>query len=479
MLKRTIVVLAALSMVVALIPAAAFAGAADITGVEVTVKDGAAAAVVGATVNVLDGTLSVWGGTNPTLAGGTTGNVVTIAGNYDGDANTPVDLPQKGDAVVVTATIAGVTYYFNATLTDADADGKSLIAVVVPTAGSGTITGDIEYDSNTGATDTITPMPGAETVSVWKGGVLFATVAGAAAANPAVDYSILTGPGAFTVSVDITDAMVTLLNRDVDAPATLDEGEIQFFSKKGVAAAATVVNVGVGITVTGVNFLYENEDSNLNPLTFDHIDAGKFTDMLGHWAEADATAAAAASLVTGCTATTFCPEADITRAEFSAILGRQITGNVIPVVVVGPYPDVAPGHWAAGWIQALKGAGVVTGDAAGMFNPDAPITRAEAAAMLARWAIASTLAPGAFIADVADGPDAGAGCSVADLPAATLSFIDVPTTHWASKMISWEYNNGVVKGNTNGTFGPDTNISRAEMVALTMRAYAKAGKVCT
>lgn len=46
------------------------------------------------------------------------------------------------------------------------------------------------------------------------------------------------------------------------------------------------------------------------------------------------------------------------------------------------FPDVAPGHWAEGWIEAAKSLGIVNGDENGNFNPFAPVTNEEYIKML-------------------------------------------------------------------------------------------------
>jgi hypothetical protein len=260
-------------------------------------------------------------------------------------------------------------------------------------------------------------------------------------------------------------------------PCAADEGEVMWFTQSA-AAGASVVNVPAAATVIGVNFLYENR-SVVNTATYDHIDAAVakfFADMLGHWAETPAAnlASLGTPWVTGCTTTplNFCPEGNITRAEFAAIVGREVTAGAIPVVVTAPYGDVPTSYWAAGYIQALKVAGIIMGNGAGNFNPEATISRSEAAAMLARWS--TTIGTGknplgvdltaAVDKAVLDALDVPAG-----LPAATLAFIDVPTTYWAAREISALVKIGVVKGTGAGTFAPEANLTRAEMVALVDR----------
>ncbi len=458
MLKRTIVVLATLSMIVALMPGVALAdGTADVDELQVTITGTTDVVSVEVFVGGVSAGVAASSGGSPNKA-----NVALAVGKYDGAGDTTDDYPQVGQvaSVEISWTPTGydaAVYHSSSALADGDADGTAVTTAALPAVGSGSIAGDAKQDTDQSATDTLIDLFYDGTV--WSGGVAKITWTGSGS------YHILTGSGAFMVSADVR-TYGDFLGVKVDTD-TIDDGEVQYFSKKATSAAANVVNVGAGVKVTGVDFLYENETAGVDITNFDHADilSSPFSDMVGHWAQTPVENLLGLGLVTGCTTTTFCPESDITRAEFSAMLGRELTGNVIPVVLTSVFTDVPASHWAAGWIKALKDAGIVKGDAAGAFNPEAKITRAEAIAMLARWAIVQ-----GYVAAVVDGPDAGTDVSTNDLPAATLSFVDVPTTHWAAKEVSWLFKNGVVKGNTDGTFGPMTNLSRAEMAALTDRA---------
>ena len=130
------------------------------------------------------------------------------------------------------------------------------------------------------------------------------------------------------------------------------------------------------------------------------------------------------SIVSGDTSGNFNPDANLTRAEFAKMVYIAHSGaGALPVVSSAPFADVSTAYWAAPYIAALKGAGVVQGDGAGNFNPDASISRAEALVMIVRAGL--TLATddgGGWIGDVTDGSDTDKVCSEADVPAATLAF---------------------------------------------------------
>jgi len=120
--------------------------------------------------------------------------------------------------------------------------------------------------------------------------------------------------------------------------------------------------------------------------------------------------------------------------------------NVTLERLVAGYRDI-DGHWAESVIVALKSKGIAGGTGENRFNPDRGITRAEAVAMTMR----------AF--DVKKRP-----------VAVSLSFPDVPRSHWAYTAISEAASGGIVTGLPNGAFGPARLITRAEIAVMLARA---------
>ena len=90
--------------------------------------------------------------------------------------------------------------------------------------------------------------------------------------------------------------------------------------------------------------------------------------------------------------------------------------------------------------------GIVKGDSHGKFNPNAPITRAEFAAIAARF-------------------DDKANTTAVD-------FSDI-ASHWAKDEISAAANNGWINGYTDGTFRPNNKITRAEAMTLVNRVLKR------
>ena len=138
------------------------------------------------------------------------------------------------------------------------------------------------------------------------------------------------------------------------------------------------------------------------------------------------------------------PQNNITRAEVATIFFRLLTDDVRDenLTKTNRYSDVAATSWYNTAVSTLGSMGIITGYPDGTFRPNAAITRAEFAAIAARFDN--------------DG----------DKTAAKFSDI---ATHWAKDEISIAYNNGWITGYPDGTFGPQRDITRAETMTLVNR----------
>ena len=110
-------------------------------------------------------------------------------------------------------------------------------------------------------------------------------------------------------------------------------------------------------------------------------DRNSFSDVNStNWFCTSVSTLSAMGVITGYPDGSFRPNANITRAEFAAILSR-LAG--VKSSYTASFSDLA-GHWAAGAISAVSAKGWVTGYPDGSFHPNANITRAEAMAMINR-----------------------------------------------------------------------------------------------
>lgn len=106
-----------------------------------------------------------------------------------------------------------------------------------------------------------------------------------------------------------------------------------------------------------------------------------FSDVSdGQWHNKAVSTMAKLGIVKGRRADRFDPDASITRAEFAAICARF---NTKPVENSGSFSDIS-GHWAENEIERAAAFGWISGYPDGTFRPDARITRAEAMTMINR-----------------------------------------------------------------------------------------------
>ena len=138
------------------------------------------------------------------------------------------------------------------------------------------------------------------------------------------------------------------------------------------------------------------------------------------------------------------PQNNITRAEVATIFFRLLTDETREANMTksNGYNDVKDGDWFCYAVSTLSKMGIIKGYEDGSFKPNDPISRAEFAAIAARF-----------------DPDGD------KTPA---SFADV-TSHWAKDEISIAANHGWIKGYEDGSFKPDQKITRAETMTLVNR----------
>jgi ABC-type transport system substrate-binding protein len=113
--------------------------------------------------------------------------------------------------------------------------------------------------------------------------------------------------------------------------------------------------------------------------------APTFNDTVGHWAEDWIEALKNDGITSGCGNGNYCPEASVTRAQMAVFLLRARYGsNYTPPNATGVFADVPVGYWADDWIEQLAAESITGGCGAGIYCPDAPVTRAQMAVFLVR-----------------------------------------------------------------------------------------------
>ncbi|MGD1942964.1 MAG: S-layer homology domain-containing protein [Leptolyngbyaceae cyanobacterium] len=123
-----------------------------------------------------------------------------------------------------------------------------------------------------------------------------------------------------------------------------------------------------------------------------------------------------------------------------------MAGAAFPLIAAAPamaqsaqFVDVGNGYWAQPYIETLAAEQIIAGFPDGTFKPDQPVTRAQFAAIV-RQAFDQ--------ARTRSAPNFG----------------DVPTSYWATEAISDAYGQGFMSGYPDGTFQPEQQIPRVQVV---------------
>ena len=165
-----------------------------------------------------------------------------------------------------------------------------------------------------------------------------------------------------------------------------------------------------------------------------------FHDVSGHWASNVIDEWSKNGTVSGYEDGSFRPDNSITRAEFAAIVDK-----VCALSANGQdFSDVKVGDWYYTAVKDLAGSGITAGYEDGTFRPANPITRQEAAVMLAK----------AFHLTAAN----------TDLSGKFSDHSQV--AHWAQASVAALVEADGISGYPDGTFRPQGHITRAEVVTI-------------
>jgi len=177
--------------------------------------------------------------------------------------------------------------------------------------------------------------------------------------------------------------------------------------------------------------------------------AAAFRDTAGHWAEKTLDEWQDEGLIDGYGDGSFQPNGTVTRAEFAKLVNRTLGFTAESEI---SFSDVTERDWFHAEVAKAVAAGYAQGSG-GLFRPNQPVTRAEAAAMLAR---AAGLAAKEERAD--------AFADAASIPA------------WARGSVGAAAEAGYMTGYPDGTFGALGSITRAEAVVTLDRVRRSAQK---
>ncbi len=184
-----------------------------------------------------------------------------------------------------------------------------------------------------------------------------------------------------------------------------------------------------------------------------------FSDVLGRFWALDAIAGCyAAGIVAGYSDGTYRPGEPVARDQMAVYMARAVAGGEAKVPsgpATASFSDVDTSSWAFRYVEYCKAEGVVTGYSDGTYRPTEQVTRDQMAVYVAR-AMATPTGP-------------------ADLqhytPPTTPSFSDVATSQWAYKEVEFCKSQHVVAGYEDGTYRPESPVTRDQMAVYVARAF--------
>ena len=166
-----------------------------------------------------------------------------------------------------------------------------------------------------------------------------------------------------------------------------------------------------------------------------------FWDIENHWAQNEIIDFANKGYLNGKPDGGFHPQDTITRAEFVKVINRMFGLTMTSAVTFSDVPD---GYWAKNEIDIAVTNGVAQGDGMGNFEPEKPITRQEAAKMIANYLKISDTNHD----KIAKFPDYN------------------QVANWAKNELEAVIERGYIKGDDLGMLSPRANMTRAEAVVM-------------
>jgi len=198
---------------------------------------------------------------------------------------------------------------------------------------------------------------------------------------PATEFRQNDQTGEFTLVVYDMDVKVT------GVQDSTVKTSIQFKVPTGLPKALESA-LGVYVEEADGTWAYVPSQKNGNTLEFTpphfsiyalRTNSVEFSDMTGHWAESAAETMAAKHVVSGVGNGMFAPNAQVTRAEFATMLVKYLG---LEKTKTAGFSDVPADAWYAEYVDAAAENGLISGMGDGRFDPLAPVTREQVAAMI-------------------------------------------------------------------------------------------------
>ncbi|HWR56871.1 MAG TPA: S-layer homology domain-containing protein, partial [Negativicutes bacterium] len=410
----------------------------------------------------------------------------TAAGAYN---TTPLATGITSTTYTATSLTNGTAYYFAVTAVNpAGESEKSEEASATPRTSSGggsgggsstTKTSTVTVSSNKSGSATITAASLKTASSVKVTGDVELVLDASALKTIGVEKDLTVSVSKVdnnTLSADLQQKIGNRPVFDIDitsggkAVTDLGQGELQItipytLGPSENAEQIVVYYIDANGQVQEMSGAYYDAEAKAVVFTTNHLSryaigykkSSGFTDVpAGHWAADFISDLVEKGIINGRTETTFAPNDQITRAEFVKILAG-IAGIDVTKYTTTSFSDVAATSWFAPYVSWAGQAGVSQG-ADGKFNPNAPITRQEMAAMIAR-----------FVEDVA-------GATLPLVNEAVTFADDDRIAGYAADAVTMMQKAGIINGKGNNQFAPLDNATRAEaakMLASLMQILEK------
>ena len=175
-----------------------------------------------------------------------------------------------------------------------------------------------------------------------------------------------------------------------------------------------------------------------------------YSDTQGHWGEDAIDRWSGYGVISGTGSGLFDPNAPLTRAQAAQIFANLL--NLSATASVAQYTDVAVGSWYYDAIAKCVAAGILNGTGSNTMSPNTYVSREELFVMFARA--------------LGIQPQASAGVTFTD---------SASTASWAAGYVNALADMGVVGGSGDGTLAPKADIDRASVVALLDKAITAYG----
>ncbi|WP_042124083.1 S-layer homology domain-containing protein [Paenibacillus sp. FSL R5-0345] len=286
-------------------------------------------------------------------------------------------------------------------------------------------------------------------------------VAGAASSGgftliaPSLDFTVTATYGTSTVEVSQFNAYVERIvalpggidpNRITTGVVVEPDGTVRHVPTRFALKDGKYYAVIKSVTNSSYSVIW-------HPLTF--------ADVENHWAKDSVNDMGSRLVINGVNKTTFNPNADITRAEFAAIIVRGLGLKLGEGKTA--FADVPVNSWYAGAVETASEYGLITGFEDGTFQPNAPITREQAMNIIAKAMKLTGL---------------GDQTGTVDATSVLAAFTDAGNIGiWAKDSLALAAKAGLISGRGDNKLEAKANVTRAEVAVLIQRLLQKSGLI--